>query len=255
VIGRVRSIALNTFREAVRDRVLLTLIVFAVLVMGASRAIQPLALGEESKVIKDMGLASITVFCVLIAILVGGRLVHKEVDKRTIYIMLSKPVRRWEFILGKYCGLLAVLAASLATMTACFYVVLFLLRAEPTAGLLLAVLLTFFELAIVTAVAMLFSTFATPITGSVFTFAVYFVGHMARDLRLLAAMSQSAVVKAVCFAVYYVLPNLSNFNIRGDVVYGALVDPGAYALSVLYALVYSTTVLLVSVALFSRREF
>jgi Cu-processing system permease protein len=255
MIGRIRAVALNTFRESVRDRVLLTLIIFAVLVMGASRVIQPLALGEESKVIKDMGLAAIALFCVLIAILVGGRLVYKEVEKRTIYIILSKPVRRWEFILGKYFGLLGVLVISLVVMTACFYLVLLVLRAGTPLSLLLAVLMTFFELTVLTAAAVLFSTFATPITGSVFAFGIYFVGHMARDLKMLAAMSPSPVVKVVSLALYYILPNLSNFNIRGDVVHGAMLDPMALVLSAVYAVVYSSVLLLLSAAVFSRKEF
>ena len=255
MIERVSGVALNTFRESIRDKVLVTLIVFAVLVMGSARVIQPLALGEEAKVIKDLGLSAITLFCVLIAILVGGRIVYKEVEKRTIYIMLAKPVRRWEFILGKYLGLMAVLAVSLVVMTAAFYAILLVMGVGVELPLLLAVLMTFFELAILTAVAVLFSTFSTPITGAVFTFAVYFVGHLTRDLKLLAAMSPSVVVKVVSQFLYYVLPNLSNFNIRGEVVYGAVLDPYALLLSGLYALVYTATLLLISTAIFNRKEF
>lgn len=255
MIERVSGVALNTFRESIRDKVLVTLIVFAVLVMGSARVIQPLALGEEAKVIKDLGLSAITLFCVLISILVGGRIVYKEVEKRTIYIMLAKPVRRWEFILGKYFGLMAVLAVSLAVMTAAFYVILFVMGVGLQLNLLLAVLMTYFQLAILTAVAVLFSTFSTPITGAVFTFVVYFVGHLTRDLKLLAAMSPSGVVKVISQFLYYVLPNLSNFNIRAEVVYGAVLDPYALLLSGLYALVYTATLLLISAAIFNRKEF
>jgi len=255
VIERVSGVALNTFRESVRDKVLVTLVAFAVLVMGSARVIQPLALGEEAKVIKDLGLSAITLFCVLISILMGGRIVYKEIEKRTIYIMLAKPVRRWEFILGKYLGLMAVLVVSLVVMTAAFYVILLILGIGAPLYLMLAVLMTFFELAILTAVAVLFSTFSTPITGAVFTFAVYFVGNLTRDLKLLAAMSPSVVVKVVSQFLYYVLPNFSNFNIRAEVVYGAALDPDALLLSGLYALVYTATLLLISAAIFNRKEF
>lgn len=255
MLGRISGIAVNTFRESIRDKVLVTLLVFAVLVMGSARVIQPLALGEESKVVKDLGLSAITLFCVLIAILVGGRIVYKEVEKRTIYIMLSKPVRRWEFVLGKYAGLMAVLLVSLLFMTAAFYVIMFIVKIDAPAYLLLAVMMTFFELAILTAVAVLFSTFVTPIAGAVFTFAVYFVGQLTRDLKLLAAMSPSPVVKIVSQVLYYVLPNFSNFNVRGEVVSNALLDPSALAFSILYAAVYTATLLLISVAVFSRKEF
>jgi ABC-type transport system involved in multi-copper enzyme maturation permease subunit len=255
VTDRISGVALNTFRESVRDKVLITLIIFAVLVMGGARVIQPLALGEEAKIIKDLGLSAITLFCVLIAILVGGRIVYREVEKRTIYIMLAKPVRRWEFILGKYLGLMAVLVVSLVVMTAAFYVILLVLGIGASPYLLLAILLTLFQLAILTAAAVLFSTFSTPITGAVFAFAVYFVGHLTRDLRLLAAMSPSPVVKVASYFLYYVLPNLSNFNIRPEVVYGAPLDPAALVLSVSYALVYSATLLLIAVVIFNRKEF
>jgi len=255
VVERVSGVALNTFRESIRDKVLVTLVVFAVLVMASARVIQPLALGEEAKVIKDLGLSAITLFCVLISVLMGGRIVYKEVEKRTIYIMLAKPVRRWEFILGKYLGLMAVLVVSLVVMTAAFYVILLILGIGAPLYLLLAVLMTLFELAILTAVAVLFSTFSTPITGAVFTFAVYFVGSLTRDLKLLAAMSPSVVVKVVSQFLYYVLPNLSNFNIRAEVVYGVAIDPDALLLSGLYALVYTATLLLISAAVFNRKEF
>ena len=255
MVERVSGVALNTFRESIRDKVLVTLVVFAVLVMASARVIQPLALGEEAKVIKDLGLSAITLFCVLISVLMGGRIVYKEVEKRTIYIMLAKPVRRWEFILGKYLGLMAVLVVSLVVMTAAFYVILLILGIGAPLYLLLAVLMTLFELAILTAVAVLFSTFSTPITGAVFTFAVYFVGSLTRDLKLLAAMSPSVVVKVVSQFLYYVLPNLSNFNIRAEVVYGVAIDPDALLLSGLYALVYTATLLLISAAVFNRKEF
>ncbi len=254
-MGRIGAVAANTFRESIRDKVLATLLVFAALVMGSARVIQPLALGEESKIIKDLGLSAITLFCVLIAVLVGGRIVHKEVEKRTIYVVLSKPVRRWEFVFGKYFGLVAVLLVSLVVMTLLFYLILLVLRVDAPAYLLWSVLMTLFELVVLTAVAVLFSTFATPITGAVFTFAVYFVGHLTRDLRLLAAMSPSPVVKLVSQFLYYVLPNFANFNVRGEVVSNVLLDPGTMVLTALYALVYAATLLMISVAIFNRKEF
>ncbi|MEO0077611.1 MAG: ABC transporter permease [candidate division WOR-3 bacterium] len=254
-MGRIVAVAFNTFRESIRDKVLLTLLVFAAVVMGSARVIQPLALGEESKIIKDLGLSAIAFFCVLIAVLVGGRIVYKEVEKRTIYIVLAKPVRRWEFIFGKYFGLLAVLFVSLAVMTLLFYIILFVLRVDASAYLLWSVLMTLAELAVLTAVAVLFSAFTTPITGAVFTFAIYFVGHLTRDLRLLAAMSPSPVVKVVAQFLYYVLPNFANFNIRGEVVNNALLDPSALVLALLYAVVYAATLLFISIAIFNRKEF
>lgn len=255
MIGRIRALATNTFREAIRDKVLLTLLVFAVLVMASAKVIQPLALGEETKVIQDLGLAALTLFCVLIAVLVGGRLVYKEVEKRTIYIVLAKPVRRWEFILGKYCGLMLVLLASVAVMAVAFYLILLLTGVPWSAYPLVAMVMTLFQLGILTAVAILFSSFVTPIASAVFTFAVYFVGHLTRDLRVLAAMSPSPVIKGISQFLYYVLPNLSNFNVRGEVVHNVILNPGALVLSMVYALVYAATLLLIAITIFNRRDF
>jgi Cu-processing system permease protein len=140
-------------------------------------------------------------------------------------------------------------------MTVAFYAIMLALGIGASAYLLLAVAMTMCQLAMLTAVAVMFSTFATPITGAVFTFAVYFVGHLTRDLKLLAAMSPSVAVKAVSYGLYYVLPNLSNFNIRGEAVYSVPLDPLGLVLAALYALVYTATLLLISVAIFNRKEF
>ncbi|MEO0025666.1 MAG: ABC transporter permease subunit [candidate division WOR-3 bacterium] len=255
MLNRVWGIAFNTFRESVRDRVLVALIVIAILVMASAKVIQPVALGEAEKIIKDLGLSAITLFCVLIAILVGGRIVYREVEKRTIYLLLARPVRRYEFIIGKYCGMMLVLGVSLVLMTAGFYLVLLLTGVKPEPRLLWAVLMTGFELAILTAVAVLFSTFVTPIASAVFTFVVYFIGHSTQLLRQLAAISPAPIVKFIGMFLYYVLPNLNNFNIRGDVVHNAPLNPLAMVLSIAYALVYTFTLLLIAIFVFNRRDF
>lgn len=255
MLRRVYWIAVNTFRESLRDRVLLTLIVFAVVAMGAAKVVQPVALGEADKIVKDIGLSAITFFSVLIAILVGGRIVYREVEKRTVYLVLARPVRRREFILGKYFGLLAVLYVSVLAMTAVFYIVLAVTGVGASPALLWSVLMTGCELALITALAVFFSTFVTPIAGSVFTMVLYFIGHSTLLLKQLAAMSPSPVVKAVGLVLYYVLPNLENFNIRGDVVHSAPLDPRVLLLSVAYAAVYSLTLLLIATGMFRRKDF
>jgi ABC-type transport system involved in multi-copper enzyme maturation permease subunit len=319
---RVAALALNTFRESVRDKVLLTLLVFGGLVMAVATVVPFVALGEGEKIVKDVGLSAIAIFSVLIAILVGGRIVYLEAEKRTIYLVLARPVRRMEFVLGKYIGLLLVLLVSVLAMTAIFYVVLanvvmpprtaadvlirvftgllfatalvtaFVAMARPrsTSGghrartslilvvcaavvaatlavllansrmvptlyLLWAVLMTCFELALVTAIAVMFSTFVTPIAGAVFTFALYFIGHSTPLLKQLAGMSQMAGVKFLGLFLYYLLPNLTNFNVRGEVVHNAVLNPQALVLAGGYALIYSATLLLISMATFSRKDF
>ncbi len=255
MLNRIFGVAVNTFRESLRDRVLVALIVTAIVVMAGAKVIQPVAMGEADKIIKDLGLSAITLFCVLIAVLVGGRIVYREVEKRTIYLILARPVRRLEFILGKYMGLMAVLVLSLLIMTAGFYLILLISRVSVTLYLLWAVLMTAFELALLTAVAIFFSTFVTPIASSVFTFIIYFIGHSTYLLKQLAAMSPVPAIKFLGVVLYYILPNLGNFNIKGDVVYGAPLNPQALVLSGLYGLVYSLTLLLIAVIVFNRKDF
>ncbi len=252
---RLSAIALNTFRESVRDRVLVALIVIGLVVVGSAKVIQPVAMGEGDKIIKDLGLSAITLFCVLIAVLVGGRIVYREVEKRTIFLVLARPVRRLEFIVGKYLGLMAVLIVSLVLMTVGFYGIMLLANVPIAFNLLWAVVMTGLELAVITAVAVLFSTFVTPIAGAVFTFIVYFIGHSTYLLKQLAAMSPSPIVKVIGLFLYYILPNLSNFNIKGEVVHNVPLNPQAMVLSAIYALVYTVTLLLISVVLFNRKDF
>ncbi len=255
MLNRIAGVALNTFKESLRDRVLGALIVISIIVMISAKVIQPVALGEAEKIIKDLGLSAITLFAVLIAILVGGRIVYREVEKKTIYLILARPARRLEFILGKYCGLMLVLLISISLMTIGFYLVLLITGVPLDPRLLLAVLMTGFELALLTAVAILFSTFVTPITAAVFTFMVYFIGHSTYLLKQLAAMSPAPVVKFIGLVLYYLLPNLTNFNIRGDVIHNAPLNTTALVLSAVYSLVYTSTLLLISILIFNRRDF
>ncbi len=255
MFNRLFSLAVNTFKESIRDRVLVALVVIAVVVMASAKIVQPVAMGEAEKIIKDLGLSAITLFCVLIAILVGGRLVYREVEKRTIYLILARPVRRLEFILGKYLGLMMVLVVSLVVMTAGFYGVMLISRVPVSLYLIWSVVMTLFELAILTAVAVLFSTFVSPIASAVFTFMIYFIGHSTPLLKQLAGMFPSPVIKFFALFAYYILPNLNNFNIKGEVVHNIPLNFPGLLLSAGYAVVYSATLLMISVVIFNRRDF
>lgn len=252
---RISAIVVNTFREAIRDKVFIAIIILSILVMASSYIIKPLALGEETKVIKDIGLNSITFFSVLIAILIGGRLVYKEIEKRTIYLILSRPLHRWEFIAGKYFGLLLVLFESILIMVGMFYLIIFLFGIQANFSPLLSVLMTFCQLWILTAIAIFFSTFTTPITSAVFTFVVYFLGHFTRDLKVLAALSKSPQLKAIADIVYIILPNLSNFNVKSEVVHNMIIDPKIIIFTIIYALVYSFIIIFISCLIFQRKDF
>ncbi len=265
VIGHI---ALNVFRESVRDKVPYNLVFFAVLLMGASYLLGQLTAGQDVKIIKDLGLAATAIFGLFIAVFIGIGLVSKEVERKSIYGLLSKPVRRHEFIIGKYLGLVLTLAVNIAVMTAALYVVLAYMNWMETENvrrswdapatdpaLLKAIFLIWVELCLITAVALCFSTFSTPILSAVFTFGLYVVGHFNADLRNFQNVVDSPVVAAFARVLYYVLPNLAPFDVKADVVHAQPVGAMHLALTSAYGGVYILMVLLVSMFVFSRRDF
>jgi len=250
----IRAIALNTFREAIRDRVLYLLLVFALIVIGVSRLLSLLTVGNEAKIIKDVGLAAISLFGVLIAVFVGVSLVYKEIEKRTVWTLLANPVRRWQFLAGKYVGLLAVLALNVGLMSAGLLGLL-LLRGEPPWSLIPAIVLILVEMAIVTAFALLFSSLTNPVLASVWTFAVYVMGHLAWSLKLLKERVPDGVSRLVCDAVYWLLPNLDRLNVKAEAVHGLDLPPGYLFFALLYGLAYAAIVFALACLAFERKDF
>ena len=265
VIGHI---ALNVFRESVRDKVLYNLVLFAVLLMAASYLLGQLTAGQDVKIIKDLGLAATAIFGLFIAVFIGIGLVSKEVDRRSVYGVLSKPIRRHEFIIGKYLGLVLTLAVNIAVMAAALYFVLAYMNWMETENvrrswdapaldpaLLKAIFLIWVELCLITAVALCFSTFSTPIVSSVLTFGLYIVGHFNADLKNFENVVESPAAVYLARTMYYVLPNLAPFDIKAEVVHAQPVGTAYLALTTLYGIVYIVMLLLVSMFVFSRRDF
>lgn len=252
---RIIGLARNTFREGVRDRLFLIIGVFAVAILAASFIIGPLSLGEQDRITQDLGLASISVLTFLIATLIGTGIVYKEIERKTIYTILSKPVSRWKFIVGKFLGLNAIVAVLVAGMT----VVLMLVNTAVTRtfqpALLTAVLLIWMELVLLTALSVLMSTLCSPILGAIFTLLLYVAGHTSADLKELAVRFGSGSVKALAHFGYYVLPNLEYLNVKSKVIHGVQVDATYVAFACSYALLYAVVFLTVAILVFQRREF
>ena len=252
---KVYPIALNTFREAIRDRILYLLLFFALLMIVSSRIVSLLTVGEESKIIIDIGLSAISLFGVLMAVLIGITLVSREIEKRTIYNILSKPIRRYQFLLGKYGGLLLTILIMDLIMSFGLLLTLYFKSGRFELHLLLAMGLFFFELFIITAFAILFSTFTTPILSSIFTLAVYVVGHLSWNLLALKERITSFWGKNICLLLYYLLPNLESFNIKNEVVHQLAVGWKTILLAVGYSVSYSVVILLLATLIFQRRDF
>ena len=257
-MNKIGVIALNTFRESVRDRLLYNLVLFVLILVGASVFISELSVNEETKFIATLGLSSMLVFGALIAIFIGVGLVYKEIDRRTIYNLLAKPVHRHEFIIGKYLGLCLTLLVNSAVMLVAIELALMYVNRGFTAlqwPVLMAGLFVYLELAVLVAIALMFSSFSTPLLAALFTFALYVIGHFSSDLKLAAALSQSAMVRALLNFFYYLVPNLRNFNFIADASHGVTVEPARAAWAIAYALVYIGILLSAAVLIFQRRNF
>ncbi len=254
---RAGVVALNTFREAVRDRVLYNLVFFALLMMVAAIAVGQISIGIEQIVIVSLGLSAISVIGLLISVFLGVALVSKEMDKRTLYALLAKPVRRWEFLLGKFGGLVLTLtvntvAMALGLLLAMLYVKHSLERSDAT--VLVAVYFILLKLALVVALALLFSCFTTPLLAILFTAGLYIVGLYVQELRNLPLELLSPAMTAFTKWLSYLLPNFENFNVMAMAAHGRAV-PGALILqNTLYTVVYCTIVLAIASVVFSRRN-
>ena len=258
VSGRITAIALNAFREAVRDRVLYNLVLFVLLLTGAAIFIGELSGGQERKIIVDLGLSAMLLFGVFISIFVGVGLVYKEIERRTIYAIFSKPVGRGEFLVGKYLGLCLTLLLNVVVMAAGVSLALVYVSRgwDPLIKTLWpAVLLIYLELMILTSVALLFSSFSSPALSALLTFFVFIIGHFSSDLKGLATSMGSSAARALFGALYYLLPNLANYSFITPAAHGRTPEAAVLLTSIVYALVYIAVLLATATLVFSRRNF
>ena len=255
---RITAIARNAFREAVRDRVLYNLVLFVLLLTGAAIFIGELSGGQERKVIVDLGLSAMLLFGVFIAIFVGVGLVYKEIERRTIYAVFSKPVGRGEFLVGKYFGLCLTLLVNVVVMAVGVSLALvYVSRGWDPLILTIwpAVLLIYMELMLLTAVALLFSSFSSPAISALLTFLVFVIGHFSADLKSLAVSMGSTSARLLFTSLYYLLPNLANYSFITPAAHGRAPSTAFVFATALYATVYIVVILAAATLVFSRRNF
>lgn len=285
---KIYQIAKNTFRESMRDKVLYVIVLFALMMMLVSLGLGWISVGEQLQVVQHFSLATLSSFGALIAVFVGTGLIYKEIDKRTIYIILSKPVRRYQFLLGKFFGLMAVLALALIGM--CVVSLLFVAYVAYTAPsdipvwtsrvnwswYVLAIAMIYLEIAIVISLAILFGTLSSPILSAIFTFTAYLIGQISNTVAYMfnefipakesvvaqtgeyltdIASSGYWLLKPLSLAIFYVLPDLQHFQFRNQVVFGPAPTLSQIINSIGYAAGYSSVVLLIAIILFDRRRF
>lgn len=267
-LAAIRKVAAAVFKESVRDRVPYSLVIFSVILMGASFLMSRLTAGQDFKVIKDLGLATMNAMGLLIAIFIGTGLVSKEVERRSIYAVLAKPLSRQSFLVGKYVGLVVTLAVNLGMMTAAFYLMLQYMswstddwikqgwRAPANdPRLLAAIALIGVQLMLTTAVALFFSTFSSPMLSMLLTLAVWVAGHFSGDLRNFQTAVDSPAAAAVARALYYVLPNLDPLDVKNEVVHGLPIAWTSVGLGVASIAAYIGVLLSGAVLVFNRRDF
>ncbi len=256
-MSRVGVVAWNTFREAVRDRVLYNLVFFALLMMAAAILVGQVSIGIEEIVIVSLGLSAISVIGLLMAVFIGVSLVSKEMDKRTLYALLAKPVRRWEFLLGKFGGLLLTLVVNTAAMAAGLFAALLYVKHPLVHGdamVLVAVYFILLKLALVVALALLFSCYTTPLLAILFTAGLYVAGLFVKEMRDVHSDTMAPAVQTFLRWLSYLLPNFENFNVMAAAAHGRAIPAPLILQNTAYAALYCTIVLVAASAIFSRRN-
>ena len=253
---KIFAIGINTAREAIRNRILYSILFFAMLVVAISAVFGAASIGDQMKFVKDFSLMSISLFGVIIAIVLGVNLLHQELGKKTIVNILSKPVARWEFMVGKFAGLVVTLGLILTLMCTALIGFLYLLEREVDWGLVLAGGVAFIEVTVVIAVALFFSALVvTPTLAGLFTAATFIAGRSSSYLTYFLSDEHSPAVQTIASVLSWVLPRLDRFNVSEQIVYGDRLDVSYLATVLVYALAYASVLLLLSIGLFSRREF
>jgi len=254
--ARIAHIAANTFREAVRDRVLYNLIAFALLISGAAVLVGQISIDIERLVVINLGLTAVSLFGVVIAIFIGIGLVSKEIEKRTLYTIISRPVRRWEFIVGKFLGLSCTLVVNTFFMAMGVFAALLYVSGSFQRGdgwVLVALYFIILQFIVITALALLFSSFSTPLMSAVFAFCLYIIGSFAEDLRGFASLTRG-LTRWLATAAAYLVPNFSALNVVSSVAHQQPVAGQLILYNTTYALFYAGMALSGAVLIFERRN-
>jgi ABC-type transport system involved in multi-copper enzyme maturation permease subunit len=251
----IKGIAVNTFKESARNKMFYLLVFFGILFALSSKLVSFLTLGDTMKVVKDTGLAAIDFFCVLIAVFTGITLVYKEIEKKTIYNILSKPVSRDQFIIGKFLGLALTMLTALASMAVIFFLFVALSGGGFDLKIILFFVMLYMELLVIVAISLFFSSFTTPILSFIFTVSLYLIGQVMWTFNEFKTYLRIPLWRYFTHGLYYLLPNLDKFNIKNDVVLDLALSPWAILFSIFYALAYVLALLAVTILIFRKREF
>lgn len=258
---RILAMGLNTFREAIRNKILYVLLFFAVLLIFSALAVAQISLQEDARVVRDLGLGGISLFGVVIAIFVGTNLVYKDLDRKIVYTILPKPLHRYEFVLGKYVGISLTLLVQVALMTLVLFTVLAIEKLGVEGAVVRAVVLIYLEILLVTALTVLFSTFTSPLLSALFSAGLFIVGRSVGEVQELMKKTEGPL-HSVLYVITKVVPDLRLFYVSGAMlnnqpisVHDTFVGWGYVGYAALYSFGYATVALVLASLLFSRRDF
>ncbi len=255
-VSCVIAIATNGFREVIRDRILYIIGFFVLLLVLASRILPPIAVSADDKIFLDLGIGAISLLGAIVSIFVGTGLVNKEIEKKTVLILIPKPITSAEFILGKHLGLSAVLTVLVVTMTAIYFVMMNLLGIDyPLHSLSIAILYILLELALLIAVSMTFGVFTSSILATLLSFGVYLMGHFTRDLLELGKIADNPGIAKITKTLFLILPDLERMNLKNEAVYNILPSTGELMSNFIYGILYIILLLIITITIFSRRQF
>lgn len=246
-------IAASTYKQTIRDRILYGIVFFALLFLGSAVVIGSLSLGEDTFVIKSFGLAGIYMFGLVITIFLGSSIVYDEVEKKTTYMLLTKPVKRADIIIGKFLGLLTSIGLITLFMTLVYGIVVWYGGGGFNYAVLWSVLLQFLEVGVLISLLILFSIITTPLAATIYTIVLVYIGH-STGLLLGFALKSSGFTKYALTGTYYLLPNLEKFNVRNIVVHNITISPYEIGLALGYAVIYGTLALCMAITLFNRKD-
>jgi Cu-processing system permease protein len=254
-VNQVVAIAVNTFKETIRDRVLAVIVVFALVMIAGGLWLGSISLGEQGRMMKDFGLVAVTFFGLVVAVFIAASLVHKEVEKRTVFVLFSKPVSRASFITGKFLGLSGTMAVVLAGMGLFLFLLVWAVAGDVSGMILVAVVMIYVQLLAIMAVTIFFSTMGSAILASVLGICVFIAGQLSHNVLALTRIGHNALTEAFSWVVYVVIPNLSAVDVKAGVVGEDTLSWGQIGVWSLYLLAYVVVVLALATLVFRRKEF
>ena len=252
---QVRAIAVNTFKETIRDRVLAVIVVFALVMIAGGLWLGSISLGEQGRMMKDFGLAAVTGFGLIVAVFIAAGLVHKEVEKRTVFVLFSKPVSRGAFVAGKFLGLGGTMAVVLAGMGLFLFAMVGVLDVRASGMVLVATAMIYVQLLTVMAVTIFFSTLGSAILASVLGICVFVAGQLSQNVLSLTRLGKNPLTEALSWLVYVIIPNLAAVDVKAGVVGEETLAWGQIGLWTVYLAAYIVVVLWLAAVIFRRKEF